>query len=112
VDEFVNGMAARLQEAHAALYEQALAYRRKRTVSNLTSLAEFREYFGGADAETYSANRGFVHARWSGTRESEALMKDLGITVRCLPFEQTGTGGNCILTGAAAQFDAVFARAY
>jgi prolyl-tRNA synthetase len=34
------------------------------------------------------------------------------VTIRCLPDQQSGSVGQCILTGAPAIIDAVFARAY
>jgi hypothetical protein len=57
------------------------------------------------------------HARcrsvlWSGNPASEDMLKDFGATIRCIPYEQSGTAGRCVLTGASATMDAIFAKAY
>ncbi|NTU76465.1 MAG: hypothetical protein HGA90_01375, partial [Alphaproteobacteria bacterium] len=36
----------------------------------------------------------------------------LGVTVRCIPFDQDGKQGVCVLTGKPATQDVIFARAY
>lgn len=45
-------------------------------------------------------------------RASLTLLDDLGVTVRCIPFDQDGKPGACVLTGKPATQDAIFARAY
>lgn len=110
--EFVAGVADQLAELHQALYDQALAFREQRTRTDITTFEEFREYFGGKGADSYEANRGFVRAKWCGERASEGLLGDLGVSVRCLPFDQSGTEGTCVLTGKPATLDAIFAKAY
>jgi prolyl-tRNA synthetase len=34
------------------------------------------------------------------------------VSIRCLPFDQSGTEGPCVLTGKPATLDAIFAKAY
>ena len=48
----------------------------------------------------------------SGNPASEDMLKDFGATIRCIPYEQSGTAGRCVLTGASATMDAIFAKAY
>ena len=47
-----------------------------------------------------------------GEAASAEVLKDLKVTLRCLPFNQSGTTGKCILTGKPATIDALFAKAY
>ena len=108
--EFVGTVAAQLAELHKALYDQALAYRERRTRTDITDFAAFREYFAGSD--TYAAERGFVRAKWCGEKGTEAMLGALGVSIRCLPFDQSGTEGRCVLTGKPATIDAIFAKAY
>ncbi|MEZ5670718.1 MAG: proline--tRNA ligase [Alphaproteobacteria bacterium] len=110
--EFVGGIAAQLDELHRSLFGQALAYRRQRSRDDIATYDDFREYFGGKGADAYDAERGFVRAKWCGERESEAKLADLGVSIRCLPFDQSGTEGKCVLTGKPATTDAIFAKAY
>ena len=42
----------------------------------------------------------------------EAELSDLKVTVRCIPTEQSGGSGPCIVTGREATVDAIFAKAY
>lgn len=109
--EFAGSLPARLQATQDTLYGDGLVYRKAKTATDLKSFEEFREYFE-KDSASSDSNRGFVRAKWSGTRESEEKLKDLGVTIRCLPFDQSETEGRCILTGEPATTDAIFARAY
>ena len=110
--EFVGGAADQLAQYHSALFDQALAYREARTRTDISTLDDFREYFGGKGADAYDAERGFVRAKWCGDRESEAVLADLGVSIRCLPFDQSDNEGPCVLTGRPATIDAIFAKAY
>ena len=74
------------------------------TVDDVTSLDAVRRYF--------SEKTGFVRAKWSGNPASEDMLKDFGVTIRCIPYEQSGNGGRCVLTAASATMDAIFAKAY
>ncbi|WP_368660806.1 hypothetical protein [Paracoccus sp. (in: a-proteobacteria)] len=47
-----------------------------------------------------------------GTAEDEEKFKDLNLTIRCIPYRQSGTEGTCILTGKPTTVDAIFAKAY
>ena len=57
-------------------------------------------------------SQGFVLAKWAGTAEDEEKLKDLNVTIRCLPYSQSGSEGTCILTGKPTTADAILAKAY
>ena len=76
------------------MMEQARRYRHEMTVDDITSLDALRRYF--------SENTGFVRAKWSGNPASEDMLKEFGATIRCIPYEQSGTAGRCVLTGESA----------
>ena len=82
----------------------ARRYRQKMTVDDITSLDALRRYF--------SEQTGFVRAKWSGNPASEDMLKDFGATIRCIPYEQSGTAGRCVITAASVTMDAIFAKAY
>lgn len=111
IEEFAATAAERLQRTHVELFAQADAYRVRRTVTDLENYDDFVRYFT-AKEETSDGGPGFVVAKWCGTTASEDKLKGLGVTIRCLPDQQSGTTGRCILTGEPATIDAVFARAY
>jgi prolyl-tRNA synthetase len=104
VAEFVGSVAEKLQHVETRLYEEAVAYRARMTRHDITTFADFSKHF--------ESGSGFVHAKWCGDGDSEKALDDLGVTIRCLPHEQSGTRGNCVLTGRDATVDAVFAKAY
>lgn len=106
-DAFVNGASAMLEDIQASLHAQARDFAAARTVT-VSSPEEFRALFTGED----SASRKFVRAKWSGAPETLPLLDELGVTVRCIPLEQDGQDGRCILSGAPASRDAIFAKAY
>jgi prolyl-tRNA synthetase len=56
---------------------------------------------------------GFARAWWCGTTECEDKIKEgTKATTRCIPFEQPGGTGKCVVCGSEAKEMAVFARAY
>ncbi len=105
VDEFVAGLGAALDRHDRTLFDEALAFQRARTREDVTTPEEFRAAFTGTAS-------GFVLAWWSEDEASLAAIEDLGVSVRCLPYEQPEGEGRCVLTGAPARRRAVFAKAY
>lgn len=79
--------------------------RESRTRRDITRAEEMRAFF----AEEGS---GFVIAPWSEDEASLEAIADLGVSVRCLPYEQPADVGSCVLTGRPAKRVAVFAKAY
>ena len=102
--EFVADLAVALKDIQTTMMQQARSYHEAMTVSDITSFDTLGAFF--------SEGTGFVRAKWSGVPASEGLLKELGATIRCLPYEQSETVGRCVLTGADASVDAIFAKAY
>lgn len=93
-----------LQEIQDGYFTQAKAFLQKHIYTHITNFDELKAFF--------TSDSGFVKAKWCGDKETEALLNELGVTIRCLPLEQSGTEGKCILTGRPATFDAIFAKSY
>lgn len=106
MDTLVAGVSERLKALDERLYDDACAYREARTRRDIERFEDFAAFFAGEDGG------GFVHAKWSGDRSTEGRLGALGVTIRCLPHTQSGTTGRCVLSGAPATLDAVFAKAY
>jgi len=112
-EEFVSTVGTILDEMQAHYLAEARAYQEARTRRDVATLDEFRRYFAEVDEHAGAAGQpGFVVAKWCGAAACEERAKDLGVTIRCLPFDQSGTEGACVICGGAATTDAVFARAY
>ena len=59
------------------------------------------------------ANGGFVRCGWDGSDESEKKIKEeTKATIRCIPFDESPSNLNCILTGQSAKHEVIFAKAY
>jgi prolyl-tRNA synthetase len=98
-----------LGDIQLGLFEEAGKRLRERTRDDITTLAEFREFFSGDDTDS----GGFVKAPWSEDPETEKTMGELGVTVRCIPFdEQLPPDARCVITGEPAKVVAIFAKAY
>jgi prolyl-tRNA synthetase len=96
-----------LDALHTLLYDRANDFQKKHT-HNLTSKEALYDHFSGKDDL-----KGFVRAFWAGSSDDEAqLKKDLGIAIRCLPFEDAHEEGTCIITGQHGARTALFAKAY
>jgi prolyl-tRNA synthetase len=110
--EFVTNAASELESIQKALFDAALDLRAKRTVTDIKDWAAFEAYFKkDADAD-FTGGTGFVRAKWCGEAASLAKLDPLAVTVRCIPMDQSGTVGTCVLTGKPATQEVIFARAY
>lgn len=93
-----------LEEIQKNCYNRALAYRDQHIEKHVKNFEELKEFF--------SKKEGFVLGKWCGDIESEKLLEELKVTIRCLPLNQSNQEGSCILTGKKASFDAIFAKSY
>ncbi|HEY9232494.1 MAG TPA: proline--tRNA ligase, partial [Blastocatellia bacterium] len=91
-----------LADIQKSLYDRALAFREAHT-RQVSDYDEFKD----------AIESGFAAAHWCGNGECEAQIKEqTRATIRCIPFEQSGDVGRCILCGTSAQERVIFARAY
>jgi prolyl-tRNA synthetase len=98
-----------LENVQLGLFEEASRRLRERTRDDITTLEEFREFFSGDETDS----GGFVKAPWSEDPETERTMGELGVTVRCIPFDEVlPPGAQCVITGGPATVVAIFAKAY
>jgi prolyl-tRNA synthetase len=87
--------------------------------SDIRSWDELAEYFGSApdDEDEAVAFRGWVRAPWSrptgaALEALEARLKTLRLSLRNIPIDQSGAGGQCLFTGAPAVEEVLVGRAY
>ena len=110
--EFIAGLADTLNDMQNTLYERAKSYRDEHT-HTVNTKDELIEYFNADSDNLKSANGGFAFAPYAASPEDEdALKKELGVTVRCIPIEQEEVNSPCVLTGKSAGKMALFAKAY
>jgi prolyl-tRNA synthetase len=98
----VDQVREMLVDIQAALFERALAFREDNTWLP-------RDYKGLREA----VREGWALAWWCGDPECEARVKeDTRATIRCIPFEQPGGTGKCVVCEGIATEKVYFARAY
>jgi prolyl-tRNA synthetase len=100
------GLAAQvatvLDEIQASLFQRALEFRQANTFEP-SDYAELVE----------AVQKGWALAWWCGDPECEAKVKeDTKATTRCIPLEQPGDTGPCLVCGKRSSEKAYFARAY
>lgn len=105
LDDFISNASNMLTSFEKQLKEDAINYRKNLIRSDINDFEAFKKYFA-------AENTGFVCAKWCGDEDTEGVLKELGIAIRCLPLNQSGSEGKCILTGKPATIDAVFAKSY
>ncbi len=104
LDELETQIPMLLKRVHDGLYERALNNRNSRTYI----AKKFSELKEAAEKET-----GFIKSMWCGDLACETRVKDeVGLTSRCMPFEQEEIAENCVCCGAATNTMIVWGKAY
>ena len=103
-NEFVDQISKILSAIQNKMFVTAKEYQKTMMIDNISSFEEMRAHF--------KKGTGFVRAKWCEDVKTEALLKEFGVTLRCIPYDQSHTKGTCLITGVPAKTDAIFAKAY
>ena len=103
--ELVATAASRLAAIQQNLFDRAAKLRTEATI-HIDSLAKFEEYF----AET--APGGLAYCHFVESDVMEAKLKELKVTVRCVPLDAPEEPGKCLFTSAPSTKRGVFAKSY
>ena len=104
MDEIETKVAELLDTMQKDMLEKARAHMAAETTEAKTA-AEFKAHF--------EKGNGFVEAMWCGDRACEDKIKEeLGVTSRCMPFEQKEISGTCVCCGQPAHKMVIWAKAY
>jgi len=101
-----------LEDVQKKYYKQAKEFQEQHTYQDIENFEDFKAFFTPKNVEKPEIHGGFVLAKWCGDPESEKLLDGMKVTIRCLPLDQSGTEGKCVLTGKPATLDAIFAKGY
>ena len=115
VNEFSATVAERLENIQKAMFNKAKDRLLQNIRTDITTPEAFKQYFEQSNVWIEDGKQGkvaFVRGKWSGDANSEELLKSMKITIRCIPFDQSGTEGTCLLTGKPATMDVIYARSY
>ena len=110
-NEFVASAVSILAEMQQGLFDRAAAMRTEHSVE-IDNEADFRAFFTPENAEQPEIHAGFAHCHFADEDELEPLLKELKVTIRCIPRDDNDTPGKCFSTGKPAEKKAIFAKAY
>ena len=111
-DQLSSEVLSTLGQIQANYYETAKKFRDENIIKNLTTFDEMKGYFTPKNRDKPEIHGGFVAAKWCGDSDTEKMLEEIKVTIRCMPLNQSGTEGKCILTGRPATLDAIFAKSY
>lgn len=101
-----------LEEIQSAYFMEALKFREANIERGLSGPEDFAAYFTPKNPDKPEIHGGFVWGKWCADAQVEKELAVHKVTIRCLPLEQSGSEGKCVVTGRPARIDAVFAKAY
>lgn len=108
-DELVASIGDLLAEMQQGLFDRAKQMREDHS-TEITNEADFRDFFAAKDEN--EIHGGFAHCHFSDEDELEPLLKELKVTVRCVPRDDNDKSGTCFYSGKPAEKKAIFAKAY
>ncbi len=104
----IDGIQEKVALVLAAMQKDMLA-KAKAHMDEMTYEAASTEGF----RKHFENQLGFVKAMWCGEKECEEKIKeDLGVTSRCIPFEQKKLSDTCVCCGKPAKKMVIWAKAY
>lgn len=112
VDAIADQAVALLDEMQKGYFETARKFRDANVRTDIKTFDEMKAFFTPKNSDKPEIHGGFVLAKWCGDVETEKMLDELKVSIRCLPLKQSGTEGTCILTGRKATLDAIFAKSY
>jgi len=104
-------LAALLAEIQKSLFDRAAELRSKNT-RVITNEKDFREFFTPKNEENPEIHGGFALCHFVDHEVLQPLLKELKVTIRCVPRDHNDTPGTCFFTGKPAAKQALFAKSY
>lgn len=111
-DELAGQIIGILDDMQANYFNQAKAYMNEHMYDHLTTFEDLKAFFTPQNSDKPEIHGGFVRAKCACTPEAEEKLKELKVTIRCIPFEQSNTDGKCIVTGVETTTDVILAKSY
>ncbi len=114
-EEFVASVSERLEFLQHEMFKRAKERLESNIRTDIKTPEEFAAYFANGNEWIEDGKQGkvaFVRGKWCADPATEELLKAMKITIRCIPFDQSGTTGKCLLTGKDATLDVIYARSY
>ncbi|MGI9473008.1 MAG: proline--tRNA ligase [Rubripirellula sp.] len=107
--ELISGIGDLLAEMQQSLFDAAAKLRdeNSRVIDNEK---DFRDFFTTSNEQ--EIHGGFAHCHFANEDVLQPLLKELKVTIRCVPRDDNDEPGTCFFTGKPAAKKAIFAKAY
>ncbi len=112
---FVSTIEERLATIQKQIFERAKSRLEQNIRTDIKTKEQFAEYFSNSNEwieDGKVGKVGFVRGKWCGDPQTEEILKSMKITIRCIPFDQSNSEGECLLTGKPATMDVIYSRCY
>ena len=109
--DFVKTVGQRLDSIQSDLFGRALDLRKANT-HEIDNLDDFRAFFTPKNTEKPEIHGGFALCHWNEDIAVNETLKDLKVTIRCIPSDAEEEPGTCLFTGKPSPRRVVFGKAY
>jgi prolyl-tRNA synthetase len=109
--QFVAEAAATLASIQDGLLARAKKFRAENT-RTLDSFDELKAWFTPKNAEQPEIHGGFALAHYSDGPDTQAALKELKLTPRCIPLDGPAEAGTCIVSGRPSDKRIIIGKAY
>ena len=109
--ELVERVTQILNEIQQGLFQRAAKLRDDVSV-RIDNLREFEAFFTPKDEERPEIHGGLAYSHFVDSPEMDEKLKQLKVTIRCVPLAGDDEPGKCIFTGRPSTRRGVFAKAY
>jgi prolyl-tRNA synthetase len=111
-EELLSTVIGQLEDIQQNLFERARKFRDSH-IKKIDTKEEFYAYFTPKNAENPEIHGGFALCHWAEDAEAEEqIKKDLGVTIRCIPFDAPAEEGHCPFTGKKSTRRVIYAKSY
>lgn len=114
-EDFISLAGKRLEFLQKEMFLRAQKRLNDNIRTDITTPEALAAYFANSNEWIEDNAKGkvaFVRGKWCADPATEEILKSMKISIRCLPFDQSGTVGKCLLTGKDATLDVIYARSY
>jgi prolyl-tRNA synthetase len=104
IAEALGGMQQNLLDRAGELRDAATVH--------IDDLKEFEAFFTPKNADQPEIHGGLAYSHFVESPEMDEKLKELKVTIRCIPLDGEEEPGKCIFTGRPSKRRGVFAKAY